>query len=128
MTAGEVPRPLSPVERGVLDGALRLDFPGVAALRRQAVPAQGTRGCDCGCGTIALHVPEQVPEAHVTDRTPADGTVVDADGAAVGGLLLFVDDGRLSALEVYSLDDEVLAMPAPDRVIWHDPEEPSAPT
>jgi hypothetical protein len=44
--------------------------------------------------------------------------VVDADGEVIGGLLLFIDKGRLSSLEVYSLVDDPLPMPLPERVQW----------
>ncbi len=49
---------------------------------------------------------------------PVVGTVVDADGEPIGGLLLFVDDGRLSGLEVYSIADDPLPVPLPERVRW----------
>ncbi len=39
-------------------------------------------------------------------------------GESIGGLLLFVDDGRLSSLEVHSLVDDPLPMPLPERVRW----------
>ncbi|SFT82436.1 hypothetical protein SAMN05660657_03301 [Geodermatophilus amargosae] len=45
--------------------------------------------------------------------------MVSADGEPIGGLLLFVDEGRLSGLEVYSLDDAPLPMPCLERVRWH---------
>jgi hypothetical protein len=36
-----------------------------------------------------------------------------------GGLLLFVEDGRLSGLEVYSLTDDSLPMPDLEHVRWY---------
>jgi hypothetical protein len=47
-----------------------------------------------------------------------EGKVVGADGEQIGGLILFVTDGRLSSLEVYDFVDERLPMPSPDRVRW----------
>jgi hypothetical protein len=46
-----------------------------------------------------------------------EGTVVGADGRPVGGVLLFVEDGRLSRLDITSHGDPLPA-PAPDRVTW----------
>jgi hypothetical protein len=45
--------------------------------------------------------------------------VLDADGAAVGGLLLFVTDGFLAWLEAYAYAyDQPLPLPTIDRVRW----------
>ena len=43
--------------------------------------------------------------------------MLDADGAAVGGLLLFVTDGLLASLEAYAYD-QPLPLPTIDRVRW----------
>jgi len=67
---------------------------------------------------LDLHVPDTVPRSSSGSPVPVVGTVVDADGEPIGGLLLFVDDGRLSGLEVYSLADDPLPMPLPEQVRW----------
>ncbi|WP_328414873.1 hypothetical protein OG470_21500 [Micromonospora sp. NBC_00389] len=41
----------------------------------------------------------------------------DDQGKTSGGILLFVHEGQLADLEVYSYDDP-LPMPSPDRVSW----------
>ncbi|WP_143018808.1 hypothetical protein [Geodermatophilus sp. DSM 45219] len=99
----------------MLAALLTVDFPGVEALREQARTVRAAPGCECGCGTIDLH-PAGGPPAGVRDRVPVEATVVGPAGEPVGLLLLFVDDGRLSALEVAPLGDLPLAMPPPDRV------------
>jgi hypothetical protein len=43
--------------------------------------------------------------------------VVDDRGKTIGGILLFVHEGQLADLEVYSYD-EPLPMPSADRVSW----------
>lgn len=95
-------RPLSDVERRVLDRMLGVDFSGAAELRVQAESAQVVRGCDCGCPTVDLVVGDDVPLAVVTSRTPVNAVVDDVVG---GGLIVFVDDGRLSGLEFYAAAD-----------------------
>ncbi len=54
---------------------------------------------------VDLVVSEGLPNASVVSRTPVQA-VVDGDGYD-GGLLLFVDDGRLSALEYWWVTEEV---------------------
>ena len=95
-------RPLSEVERQVLDLMLGVDFPGATELRVQAELARVVRGCDCGCPTVDLVVGDDVPLAVVTSRTPVNAVVDDVVG---GGLIVFVDDGRLSGLEFYAAAD-----------------------
>lgn len=97
-------RPLSASERQVLDVMLTLDFPGVVELRAQVDAARVTRQCDCGCPSIDLVVEGDVPLAKVVSRTPANAEV---DGVLGGGLVVFVDDGRLSGLEYYWAEDAV---------------------
>ena len=111
-------RPLTAVERRLLDGFLAHDFPGVRELRAQARGLQAKRGCTCGCGTIELMV--QDPRLPVTDADnpiPVEGNVRSADGADAGGLLLFASGGRLASLEVYSYGDP-LGLPDVKHVTW----------
>lgn len=96
-------RPLSEVERQVLNVMLTQDFPGAVELRAQVNAARVVRICDCGCPTVDLVVDGDVPIATVTSRTPVNAEVA---GVVGGGLMVFVDDGRLSGLEYYSAEDE----------------------
>lgn len=111
-------RPLTANERGVLDALLGHEFPGVNELRVQARQASASPGCTCGCGTIALHVRDDSPRSSASHLVPVEGKVVGADGEQIGGVILFVTDGRLSSLEVYDFVDERLPMPSLDRVRW----------
>ncbi|MGY1639494.1 hypothetical protein ACI78V_22840 [Geodermatophilus sp. SYSU D00742] len=112
-------RPLTSSERALLDALLGHAFDGVEQLRVQARRVTASPGCTCGCGTLDLHVPDTVPLSPATGPVPVEGTVVGADGEPVGGVLLVVDGGRLSCLEVYPLGSEPLPLPDPLRVRWH---------
>jgi hypothetical protein len=74
---------------------LAAEFAGAAELRVQAetvLAASGTL-------FVALVVDEFLPKAADSGRVPVEAAV---DGAGhAGGLMLWVDDGRLSALEYW---------------------------
>ncbi|MFD2091326.1 hypothetical protein [Blastococcus deserti] len=110
-------RPLTRTERSLLDSLLHHDFDGVEALRAQVPHATASTGCECGCMTIDLHVPASLPASPARNPVPVEGTVLDRDGEPIGGLVLFVEHGRLAGLEVHSFD-EPLPLPAPERVRW----------
>ena len=95
-----VPRPLTARERDILDLLLSVEFPGAGELREQARSVTAERE-----GMVFdLVVQESVPRATVVGRTPVQA-VVDGDGYD-GGVLLFVEDGRLSALEYWWVTEE----------------------
>lgn len=110
-------RPLTSNERAVLDRFLVQNFDGVEALRLQARHVLASPGCTCGCGTINLHVPHDAPKSSSGSHLPIEGELLGADGEPIGGLLLFLDDGRLAGLEVHSFDDP-LPLPLADQVRW----------
>ena len=91
-------RPLTSPERAILDFLLTAEFQGRAALRAQADHARVTGRCSCGCATVDLTVdrtaapPAQVSKSMVAEAMSSDGEY---------GLLLFVDDGYLSSVEIY---------------------------
>jgi hypothetical protein len=104
-------RPLTPVERAALEVLLAVDFPGAAELRAQAATARVTSRCGCGCPSVGLTVSETAPVAEVEGRV-----AVDAD-APDGGLIVFVDEGRLSWFEYWSIGDRAPAgFPPPDEI------------
>lgn len=110
---------MSQTEAAVLDVLLAHEFEGVDPLRAQATDLLGRRGCDCGCGTIGL-VPQSpdAPRSSAPSPVPVEAPVVDSAGEPVGGVLLFVKDGLLSSLEVYSFAEEPLQMPETTRLVW----------
>jgi hypothetical protein len=97
-----VVRQLSPNERAALDALLVCEFAGVDQLRQQAGSARAQ-----GEGLIIdLVVDPSLPSADVASRVPVGAPVTDAAGNA-NGLHLFVEDGRLSALEYWWTADEM---------------------
>lgn len=99
------PRSLSAREADTLRFLLSVDDDRLEPLRAQAATAYVTGTCGCGCATIHLAVDRE--------RTPAAvdlcGMVASADARPVegdlgSGLLLFLDDGWLSLLEIWWID------------------------
>ena len=111
-------RALTGNERALLDAILLQEFDGVKALRVQVGQAMASPGCTCGCGTIDLHVPHAAPKSSAHSPLPVEGEVLGAGGEPIGGLLVFLDDGRLAGLEVYSYGDP-LPLPLVDQVRWY---------
>jgi hypothetical protein len=112
-------RPLSDNERDVLGALLDQEAPGATELRDQLGQVEVVSNCNCGCGSIAF-----TPRSHRTDRSsssalyPVEGEVLDDDGNLIGGVLLFVRDGRLNDVDVYSVTDRPLQMPDLAHVRW----------
>ncbi|MGY1803435.1 hypothetical protein ACI78T_09140 [Blastococcus sp. SYSU D00922] len=111
------PRELKPGERALLDGLLAQDFEGVAELREQVEQVRAGPGYTCGCGSIDLLPAPSSPASTAGSPVPAEGVIRDASGEEVGGLLLFLDAGRLSLLEVHSYGDP-LPLPPVEHVDW----------
>ncbi|NUS44617.1 MAG: hypothetical protein HOQ24_13130 [Mycobacteriaceae bacterium] len=104
-------RPLTEVERNVLSAMLDRPFPGAPQLRAQLATARVVGQCHCGCPTVDLAVDVTLPTAVVDSRIPVEAAVPD------GGLILFVEEGRLSSLEYYHLaEDPPPYFPAPDQL------------
>jgi hypothetical protein len=97
------PRRTTDDERAVLGLLLSPDVEGVDALRQQARSALVVGRCDCGCPTINFRVPgDAVSRVVLRGRLwPVEGRVDSHDAAAPGQeIILFVDEGRLSSLEL----------------------------
>jgi hypothetical protein len=106
-----VNRPPNGEERAILDFLLSIEFPGRDALSKQAGHARVVGRCHCGCATVNLAVDrDSVGPAQVVGRTPVDAMAREEGW----GLILFVDDGYLSSLEIYSAAEEPPSMfPSP---------------
>jgi hypothetical protein len=96
-------RPLSDTERRVLGVMLAMEFPGAAELRAQVDSTVVSGRCACGCPSVDLVVEGDVQRAPVTSGTPVNAEV---DGVLGGGLIVFVNNGRLSGLEYYSVEEQ----------------------
>jgi hypothetical protein len=114
----DTPRPMTRKESALLAAFLGHDFPGAEALREQARDLLAIRGCVCGCGSISL-IPqgERLPTAS-GHTVPVSGRVLDDDGDVVGGVVLWLEDGLLSLLEVH-WDDRPIPIPEVENVQWH---------
>ncbi|MEV7689986.1 hypothetical protein ACFW1F_12525 [Streptomyces bungoensis] len=100
MTDRISPRPLSAMEQRVVGKLLSPDFPGVRELRSQLTEARVTGHWGDRSPSVDLDVPGPAPRAPIADGViPATGTVTDSSGELFGELLVWVTDGRLSALE-----------------------------
>jgi hypothetical protein len=104
-------RPLSTTERALLESLLDAEFDGVAELRAQARQASASTGCECGCVTLDLYVPDGLPVSAAGSPAPIESAVVDAEGDPIGRVLLFVEHGRLAGLEVHSFDEPLPGSP-----------------
>ncbi len=112
------PRPLKPEETAVIRALLdHADFDGRAELFEQLPVAEVVGRCGCGCATVDLAVGKEPAAGIEHQPIPNQATVLDEAGEPIGGVLLFVSDGFLSQLEVYSFDDEpIRTLPQPDRL------------
>ena len=96
-------RPLTPEERAILDVLLSREFPGRAELAAQAESVRtGGSSCSCGCPSFSLIADRTLAPAPVTQRMVSDAHGPDPNGNVVG-VLLFVDSGYLSNVEVYDM-------------------------
>ena len=108
----EYPRPLTDREAEILDFLLGIDEHRLAPLRGQARTAVVAGTCACRCATINLAVDRD-------SGSPANlcSPVVSADSRATSGrpavgLLLFLDEGWLSLLEIWYIDAPPAEFPA----------------
>ena len=99
----------------MLSTLLALDFSGVTELRCQAPSARLVGKCSCGCASVELEVDRtQCPPSSAGRPIPAEATVLDPSGNPVGGIIVFLDAGYLSYLEIYSFDKPIEAFPPVD--------------
>ncbi|MGW4126292.1 hypothetical protein [Nocardia sp. NPDC004711] len=104
-------RELTVNEQDALRAMLEGDFPGAVELRAQVRTAKVVGKCRCGCPTIDLMVGPSAPTAPNVANPVIEAVTDD------GGILLFVQEGKLTGLEYYSLtDDTPDQFPPPDRI------------
>lgn len=101
----------------MLKALLDLDFPGVAELRCQMQSVRVVGQCSCGCATVDLEGDRtQCAPAGTTSPIPAEAIVLDSKGTAIGGLIVFLRQGYLSSLEIYSFDQPIPSLPPSERI------------
>jgi hypothetical protein len=124
-------RELTPTERGILDLLLTRSFPGRDALLSQATTVRTTGlSCTCGCPSFSLKPDQTLPHAEVTDRMPSGAHGTDPGGNEIG-VLLFVEDGYLFDVEVFSYEEPSAFAGLPDPSAlklseWSTPDEGGA--
>ncbi|MET7383197.1 hypothetical protein ABZT08_31105 [Streptomyces sp. NPDC005526] len=112
------PRPLTTRERAVAELILGLDFSGATELRAQLDFVRVVARWGAESASVDLETPPCAPRSPVPDGiVPVDTTVVDASGQLFGEIILWVTDGRLSAIEYAWYGDEPPnSLPSTDRV------------
>ena len=118
----QFPRALGDQEAAVLDWLLAHGFMDAEQLRAQAASVVVTGRCACGCASIDLDVEHTLQHtlpglaAGTPSPVPVQPQIVGDDGQPVGGVLLFLEDGWLSYLEVYSYREPIPRFPSIDRL------------
>jgi hypothetical protein len=118
----DLPRPLLVEERATLMAVLtHADFDGRDGLLVQAETAQVVGHCGCGCATVHLQVDrETAPALRTASPLPNQPWVLDASGKEIGGVIVFLEDGYLSLLEVYAFDQPISPFPPIGRLDFPD--------
>jgi hypothetical protein len=111
-------RPLLPAERDALLAVLgHADFAGRDALVAQVAGTTVVGTCACGCATVDLEVDHSLPSVPwASGLIPNEAQVLDGAGEPLGGILVFLTDGYLSLLEVFSYAEPITSLPAVDRL------------
>jgi hypothetical protein len=97
------PRPLTVEELNLLNWLLEHGAPEAKSFAPQVEKIRATPWCDCGCPSISLHVEEGLPLGSYPFSVISDVLAKTPKGKKIG-ILLFQKGGRLSILEVYSMD------------------------
>jgi len=114
----DLPRPLLPIERDVLLAILgHADFVGRDQLLEQVDSTTVIGYCPCPCATVSLQVSPTAPKS-IGGGYPIrnEAEVLDASGESIGGIIVFTEDGYLSALEIYAWDEPISPLPPLDRL------------
>ncbi|WAU81951.1 hypothetical protein O1Q96_20455 [Streptomyces sp. Qhu-G9] len=114
------PRPLSDLERTVLEHILSADFAGASALRSQLDRTEVVALWAPGSASVNLRVREPAHHAAMSaELVPVDAHVHDQSGEYIGELLVWTDRGAtLAALEYSWLTDEMpSSLPRVDQVM-----------
>ncbi|MGW5877206.1 hypothetical protein ACWFMI_11740 [Nocardiopsis terrae] len=99
-------RELSPREKGVLEEILSRDIPGFEELRQQVQNARVSGNWGSDLPSIDIEVPETTPRSSVRNIiAPVDVSVLGERGEYLGEILVWLDDGRISAVEYAWVSD-----------------------
>ena len=95
------------------------DFDGRDVLLEQVDSATVVGYCPCPCATVALDVAPSARRApDMPARTiPNEAGVLNAKGQKIGGIIVFADDGYLSAIEIFDFAGcPISPLPPVDRL------------
>jgi hypothetical protein len=112
----KIERPLTELERRVVIHLLSADFVGVAELRGQLSVARVADGWKPeGSPSFDIWLPPDVQRSSCRGQlAPIEAHVVSTDGSYLGEIMLWLADGKLSALEYsWVTDDPPTALPDP---------------
>lgn len=98
-------RPLTSVERQLLEVLLERDFPGSAELRKQATAALVTLVKSKGSPALLIRVASDAPRAFVSRRVPVEAYTTESDGSAIH-CLLHVVRGQITEIEFHRENGE----------------------
>lgn len=117
-----VSQPLSADEKRVILRILDADFAGAAILRQQIEEGPlVTRRWIEGLPSVDIMVGETSPAVPGRVRSPITRTVIDDSGVAIGFVMLWVEEGRISALEYAWVTDDPPTVLPPNEWIRTEP-------
>ncbi|CAM3799388.1 hypothetical protein NOGI109294_13815 [Nocardiopsis gilva] len=118
MADSDFPRPLSKLERDVITALLSVPASWAQELRDQIDSAVVTRAWGSKSPSIDLSVDVLRSRAEIAEGPlPLTATVASDEGELVGELLLWTENGRLSALEyAWYTDEPPESLPDPGRI------------
>lgn len=113
-----MPRPLSSDEKRVILAMLGPDVEGVEALRGQVDSGFALRHWIDGLPSIDIIVGESCPTSSFpAASSPLTRHVQNGEGDPIGTLHLWIEAGRLSALEyAWLTDDPPVTLPSNDQI------------
>lgn len=113
-------RPPTEREQRFMDALLGHSFDGVESLRRQWEGALVESSCMCGCGSIGFVFggSSAVAPGGARHPVPVEADIVDERDEIVGGVLVFVRDGVLDDIDVYSVMEDPQPFPDLASIRW----------
>ena len=101
------PRPLTEEEDRLLCWMLEHGTDFAKSFLPQIEGIRAARSCICGCPSIRLVVADDAPLGRIEPSRLAGDFLGNTAKGELVGLLLFANGGKLSGLEVYSLDGQI---------------------
>lgn len=114
--------PLTTHEHEVLTDWLNHDSPHASGLRQQLqLGVLAESSCDCGCGSISLLLTNEASRHRVDISGPYPIKALLTDPLNPGGMILFLKDGLLDDIDVFSVGEQPAQFPSPGEVHFGGP-------